>query len=325
MALYTKLRLVAVKQEAALGTGIATTVADFEAWDVIYTPSIEYIEREGLGSLSPPPGVTGQASGQVTFKTYLRASAVTGDAPLYLERLFPMLGYAQALEAFSPSGLTPAIGQTPAEPLAVLPITGTVSSYESGLRKTISGAMGTAKLMLTAGQPAVMEYTFTGRYEGEAAAVNPVSSTTLVTQTLAEACGPPMKFAGATLSFTDGVGCVEAMQIDLGNQVVLRPCATEATGFSYAVITGRKVTGSFNPEAVVANTVAHYLGWKADTSAVLSLVLTDGVTTCTIGAPVCRRTNIQGGDRNGLMVDQIDFACHKSATAGNDELTFTFA
>jgi len=320
MPLLKKLRLVAVIQEAALGTGLTGAIADFEAWDVKYTPSIEYIERGDLGSLSPPPGHTGQATGQVTFKTYFRGSASVGTPALYLERLFPMVNYAQVLQVFSPSGLAPAAGG----PTAVVPITGTISSYEAGLKKTISGAMGSAKLIMTAGQPIVMEWTFSGRYEGIAAAV-PVIDATLVAQTLSEAAGAAMKFSEATISFTGGtLGCIESMTLDLGNQVTVRPCASEKTGMGYAAITGRKVTGTMNPESALTTTAANYLGWQNDTDAALSIAVAGGGTTCTITAPVCRRTNIQDGERNGIQTDEIDFMCHKSATVGNDELIFTF-
>jgi len=324
MALYKKIRALAVKHEAALGTGIATTVSDFEAWDVQYTPSIEMISRSDLGSLSPPADVPGQASGQVTFKTYLRPGAVAGAAPIVLERLMPMCGYAQALEVFSPSGLVPTVS-------GVLPTTGTISSYENGLQKTISGAMGTARIVMVVGQPIVFEWTFTGRYEGVGLGVAPVVDATLVTQTLTDAANIPMKFASSVLTIGGAApGCIESLTIDLGNEVVLRPCATESTGFAHAVITGRRVTGSWNPESrVVATEDVHAL-WLAGTAEALSLtavgVAADaGDTTLTIAAPQAQRTNVQPGERNGIQTDQIDFLCHKSATAGNDELTFSFA
>ena len=319
MTLLMKKRVLAVKKEiTTLGLGIEPLVGDayIPAFDINIAPQIEMVERQSPGTFSSFASVVGPRSGVATFKTHFYGGGATNTAPLWAELLFPACGFAQAAEVFSPSSLAPVVGSATAN------CNVTISSYEDGLQKSIVGAMGTFKMTFTAGKTVVIEWTFTGLWEGPAGAA-PVVAKTILAPTYDTTI--PMRFASTVLSLGSGPTCIESMTLDAGNDVVLRPCATDVTGYANAVITGRKTVGSFNPESALLGTEDVHALWLAGTEEAFSCKITDSTQMCTITAPKVQRTNIQPGDRNGIQVDNIDFQCNKSAALGDDELIFTFA
>jgi len=319
MTLLMKKRVLAIKKEAALGTGIATTNTEgyLPAFDIRYTPNLQMIDRASPGSASMFASVVGSRSGSVSFKTYLYCGGSTSTAPSWAELLFPACGYTQTGEAFSPATVAPAVSVT-------APTTVTVSSYEDGLQKTISGAMGTWKMTFTSGELIVIDWTFTGIYEGVAAAA-PVVANTLLTPTYDTTI--PLRFAASvfTIGVAGGPTCVNNLTIDAGNDVLVRPCATSSTGFIHSIIPTRKVTGTINPESALLGTEDVHALWLAGTEEAFSCKVADATDRCTITMPKFQRTNIQPGERNGIQTDEITFQANKSAAAGDDEIAITFA
>jgi hypothetical protein len=115
------------------------------------------------------------------------------------------------------------------------------------------------------------------------------------------------------------------MNLDAGNNVVLRECPTaiDGSGYAAAVVSDRTPTGTMNPETVLIGTNNVYGKWIGMTEEALSLTLFDADDTVTITAAAIQRTNKQTGDRNGIQVDDVTFQCNKSS--GNDELVIAFS
>jgi len=316
MPLLKRVRVLAVKHETTLGTTIATTGTDatFNAYDVVCQGNLEYIERMQQGSFSMLAGVIGAQSGTVTFKTPLSGNGAAAS-PGWLDTLLPACGFIEATDTFSPSSTAPSINSGGTVGSGFVH-TATIDVYENGTRKSIVGAMGTFKITGEIGKPVEIEWTFTGVWA-------PVTDEAVPAPTYDAIL--PLRFSGVGL-LIGGVapGCVNSFSIDAGNNVILRPCATQSTGYLTALITDRKCVGSIDPESKLVATAPDDWGlWLSGTEAAFSLTLSSAADEITIAAPQAQRMNIQEGERNGLQIDQIDFACN--AVSGDDELTISFA
>jgi hypothetical protein len=290
------------------------------AWDVTCTPTITSNERPQQGVSSMLANTIGTQSGVISFKTGLSGDGtVTATAPGWLETLLPACGIFETGGTggiFSPLTAAPSVTAGTGVNHTV-----TISVFEDGLKKTITGAMGTFTISATAGDPVVIEWTFTGVWA-------PVTDVSLSTITPTYDAILPLVFRTATLTVGGSApGCVSSFAIDIGNTVELRQCATKSSGFESAIITDRKVVGSMDPESRLVTTEDVFGEWLAGSELAFSLALDDGIVTdtVTIAAPQIQRTNISPGDRNGILVDGIDFACNSASTTGDDELTITFS
>jgi hypothetical protein len=183
------------------------------------------------------------------------------------------------------------------------------------MRKILSGAVGTAKLMYTTGQPVMIEWTFQGIF-------NAVSDVAILSPTYPVIIPP--RFASSTFTIGGSApGCIESLEIDFGNTIFMRPCPGAATGIASGIITDRSVVGSMNPESRLVETDDAFGDWLSGTEEALVIELADGTDTITFNAPKLQRQNVQEGDRSGLQIDDISFSCNRSS--GDDEFTITFA
>jgi len=317
MVLLRKKRLVAVALETVVGTKetLAAGDADMNCYDAEVNPTIEFIRRPGQASLSQLPGLTSAQSGQITFKTDIHGAGAA--LPLWAQLLLPACGYvsgdAVSPWTFAPLSAGPTDGVTYAENRSA-----TIGVYTDGELKQLSGAMGTFKIMLTAGQIAMIEWTFKGEWVGPLTGAFPATTYPTVL---------PARFMSTAL-LIDGsppATCIETVEIDAGNNVVLRPCADQAGAIEGAVVTERNPVITMNPESVPSGTEDWYADWLSGAELPLVIPLISATNTITISAPKIQRTNIQEGDRSGIQIDNITWQANKNAHTGDDELTFTFA
>ena len=61
------------------------------------------------------------------------------------------------------------------------------------------------------------------------------------------------------------------------------------------------------------------------TERAFSLAIQNATDKVTIAMPKFQITNLQDGDRNGVVTDEITFQANRSAAAGNDEMTIAFS
>jgi len=318
-----KRRVLAAKLEAAVGTAESLTAdeAAFNVYDLTINPDADFHERPGQAGFSPLPGVVGARKGTATFWHEIYGSGVPesggGESvPAWAKVFLPACGVIQSgadSPVFKVSSTSPTGGSTP---LAVRTLT--LGAYVDGVLKVLTGAMGTAVITCTHGQPAKIEYTFSGVWVAptDAALLAPTYPTVL-----------PARCAGGAITLGGWTPVLSEISIDLGNEVVMRPDATQAAGLISALITGRRVTGTMNPESSLVAEQDIYGDWLAGTEAALSIQVgagSDG-NTCTIAAPKAQTTRPSEIDRDGIQADQIEFQCNRSAAAGDDELTLTFA
>lgn len=190
----------------------------------------------------------------------------------------------------------------------------TQGSYEDGIRKLIEGSRGNLKLSLKAGEPVMMEFDFQGVEAG-------ITDTAFLANVTYEATKPPI-FQNALFSVEAFSAKIGEMGIDLGNVLAERDDVNDTRGVLSFAITGRNVTGSFNPEMVSVATYDFHSKWFGGTEMIVD---------CTIGSvagnkfriyiPKAQYTKIEDEDRDGLQIAKASFCLNGSVTPGDDEIT----
>lgn len=308
MPLHINRRVLAVKAETTIGTAETLASGDgaFNAQNVSIQASIDVEDRQAQGSFNRLSGVPGARMGTISFTTDIGWDG-TATMPTWASVLFPACGVVESTQVYTPRSESPGSNVK----------TVTIAAYEDGLRKQLSGAVGTFVLNLPSGRMASIDWTFTGVF-------NAVADVALIAPTYPTAA--PLRFADATLTYDSVAQIVESVTLDIGNEVVMRESAATAAGYISGIITGRRPTVTMNPESRLVANDDRFGDWLAANEAALSIVL-DGPTdsTITIAAPKAQIVNVQEGDRNGIQVDDVEFTLNKNAASADQEFSITFA
>lgn len=306
---------IALELEAVAGTGETLVDADVihPVFEPVWTPNFEVGERNIIeSSFSRSKQISGERSGTIEFAVELRGSGAdpTVTPPTWDNALLAS-GF-KAVDTGAPDRTY--------SPLSQAIQTATIEYRVGGIGTDVRthrliGAHGTVRLEATKGQPVMLRFTFTGKY------VEPSdASTQFVTPSL----GPdPEPMLSAAFTF-QGIGSliVAAVNIDIGNNVIMRNDVNEATGNSRAIITGRTPTGDIDPEAVLNATLNFFSQLTTNAEGVMTYVLDGGaLNKVTVSAPAVQITNLSNADRDGLMTNPLDLVFNKSADIGDDELT----
>lgn len=312
MSLITTRRVLAAKIETTAGTAISmdATNATMNCYDVQIQADIAMIDRPGQSAFSHLPAIHGQRYGEVTFRTDLCGNGA-GGIPVWASTFLPACGMVANAQVYTPRT------EAPGSNVKTLTIE-VQEGAASGVRKRIAGAVGTFRIPFNTGEPTFIEFTFRGIWL-------PPDDDTMYAPTYVT--DRALRFANTTFTIGGSTPpCMQNITIDLGNELFVRPCPTSsAAGLTAGLITRRKVMGTMNPDSVLVATNDQFGKWLSGTEEALSIALTDGTDTITIAAPKIQRTNIQEGDRSGVQIDDISFQCNRSASAGDDELSITFA
>lgn len=297
-------RVMAAKTEVTVGTAIALSGTDaaMNVENLKLLPTIPMDDREGQAGFSPLSATGGPRMGTATFTTKLKGGA---SIPLWAATLLPAVGFVETSTVFSPVSQPPGSGGVK---------TITLGAYVDGVFKSICGAMGNAVFNFVAGRVVTIDWTFMGVW------VPPTDVAILAPSYPSET---PLRFASSGLTVGSYAYKPATMSIDLGNQVVMREDSATASGYISALITGRKITGKFDPESVLVATKDNYGIWLANTEQALAMTLGSTGNAVAFAAPKLQFTNIQESDRNGIQTDSIDFQLNRSASGGDDDLTIT--
>jgi hypothetical protein len=305
-----------LKRKTVLAAEIETTAytaetlvaadSNFNVFNVAVSPTIPFRQRPDSASFSQRQGTSGSRFGSVTFMVDLTGNGAAGT-PTWASEFFPACGWTESTGTFSPKSEAPGTNVK----------TLTIGIYEDGRRKILRGCAGTFRIILESGQDAMVEFTFTGAWGA-------VTDATILTPTYPSQI--PLRFANGTFSLNSVDLCVQRVEFNAGNNVIMRedPGASDASGFKGALISDRTVTGTLDPESELVGTADWYGDWLANTERAVSAVLTDGTDTVTISVPKAQITTIAEGDRNSLRTDQITFQGNYNS-AGNDEMTIDFS
>lgn len=303
--MLTRRAVILAKEEAEYGTDPTPTKADnaILAYSPKITPVPEKIVRDpALGTISKMYPLVGKRYVDFSFTTDLRGSGAPTTAPRWGD-LLEALGFAEAVDT--------EVTYTPAS--ASLKSV-TIWAYFDGLLHKITGAVAVScEIILAAGGIGKLNWTFRGIYAAPTDVVIPTDAT----------YDSPVPEIVASTAFTlDSVEThvINQLSITIANDVALRGDIRSAAGVKGFVITGRTISGSFDPEAMLMATENLWEIWEGSLPKALSVVVGTGTgNVWTITAPAVTLDNIDSGDREGIRTFEIPLAFGLSS--GDDELS----
>jgi len=315
MSLLRKKMVLAAKLETTIGTAesLAAADAEFNVYDIEIEPEADEQARASQGSASKLPTTIGARMVNISFKVEMHGSGIASTDPDWALVLLPALGFKDAANVWTLSTAAPVAS-------ANVPRTITIGAFHDGRLMTIAGCMGTGKFVFENGQVPYLECEMMGVYAG-------VTDATLLAPTLPTVAPP----RAANLTFTYGgasPGKVDRVEIDLGNEVVMRPDLSTSggtSGYCNAVITDRNVRATMSLEAQLVASFDTYGKWIAASEEAFALDI-GGATwnKMEIDAPKAQILEPTVGDRDGILTDEIAMGFNRSA-AVDDEFSLTFA
>lgn len=307
MSLLRRKRVLAAKIETTVGTpeSLAGTDGAFNVYNALIQPNITFEEREGQGGFGYLTSIPGGHTGTATFRTFLEWDG-TATEPAWADTFFPACGWVKSGQVYTPRSEAPGTNVK----------TLTIGCYVDGIFKRLHGCMGSFVVTLPTGRNAFIDWTFMG-------VLTEPSAVALISPTYPTA--KPLRYAGGLAEWNDVNLCVESATINSGNNVIMRECPTSEAGFVAALVTNRRPTINVNPEA---STIAAQNRWNAfleQTEYALELDV-GGPTNSQLefNAPRAQIINLQEGNRDDMVTDEIEFQCNKNGATHDQELSITF-
>jgi hypothetical protein len=317
MTMPMRRRVMAAKIETTIGT--AETLAGTDAAFNIYNPKIEstteFVQRQGSGGFGYLASVPGGYAGVATFRTYLEWDG-SDTEPSWAETFFPACGWVKSSQTYTPRT------ESPGSNVKTL----TIGTYQydgstGTVFKSIRGAMGSFVVTLPTGRAGYIDWTFIGPW------VNDPTNETMLTPTYPNV--KPLRFASGLAEWNNVNLCVESATINSGNTLALRECPTTEAGFISAYIGDRRPTVTLNPEASTISAQNRYASLIAMDEYALELDVggptgTSSNAVLSFDAPKAQLISIQEGDRNGMVVDNLEFQLNRNGSTQDQELSIIF-
>jgi hypothetical protein len=297
---------MAVKVESAQGTAETLAAGDatgnyFDVSPMSY--DVPQNTRQGQSSLSMLPGVAGARMARQTFTTELYGSA---SIPQTLSDLFRASGMLLTSRT-----LTFTTGASNAATL-------TIGHNQDGRFHQMSGAVGNWTLTGDSGSPARVSWDFQGVYiaPSTAAALAPTYDTTL-----------PPRVASCTFTIGGTSYTADGFSLTAGNSIAMIQDVTTASGYKHGVVTDRAPRLSVRALGLALSTKDWFAQYLVGTTAAASIVIgSDANNIITLTMPVVQLAAPPAvGDRDGLIIDNLEFQLCRSAAAGDDELSIVFS
>jgi len=298
--LFWRKRVVQVKLEATKGTAETTGLTDLLCFDPVMNPADSFEQRKGTGLYlgSTEVGMFGARLGTFTCQAELRGNGTNAmDAALSV--MFEGCGLNNTSETYQVHS-THAVQETV-----------TIHLYEDGVRKVLYGAMGNFSLEGEFGGRVFVNFEFTGIWG---------APTDVALPAYTPSTEIPPKLESGTFTIAAAAKKISKFGLDMGNVIVPRADVAAAGGLAYALITDNDPVISFDPEA---DTIANhdFYGIRlAGTEAAVVLVLGSGAgKEITITCPKVQYRDVAEGDREGIIVYEINGGCNHSS--GNDSVS----
>jgi hypothetical protein len=295
-----KREVILLKVEATQGTdsvpvaGTDALLVEDIGWSYA---GARMVERNPVkGTLGKFQSVFAGTLMEMSFKAEMKGSGVLGTPP----EIGQALRACGILETIDP-GVS-----VDYNPVSTGMESCTIYYFEDGARYILTGCFGNVNINLPVGEIGMCEFTFTGHVSGPTDVALPTG--------VYDGVVPPAVIAGsfATQGFS---AVINALSLDLGNEIATPADFNAADGYSNVLITDRDPAGSFDPEApLLLATYDFHAQWKANANG--------SITTGTIGQateryaltmPTSYYREVGPGDRDGLRAYEIGFAA-----AGDD-------
>lgn len=277
------------------------------------------VKTIAVGSITGGPYQAGET---ITGTTSAATGRVVGDCSATPLHYVALSGTFQNTETItgSTSGATSTSGGTPQDnkgfeytPDSTCPPSVTAGLFQDGLLKQIHGARGTWSLSASVDGILMVEFDFQGVYSG-------VSDTALLSGISYESVTPPA-FLGLSFnlaSFTTAT--FTAFKLACGNTIAERPDVTDAKGIKSFFVTDRAPTGNVDPELCLVATHDFYGRFVAGTTGRLyTQVGSSAGQVITIAAPRIQYSNVTEGDRNSIVLANLDFELKSRTDSSADD------
>ena len=295
---------MAGKIEALEGTAEALTAAEaFLAFNPGWDPTIGRYQAEPCKATGGQiESQAGERSSKISFTAHLTPSGTPGTPPWWGK-------YVKACGAQEIITLNTSVEYKPATLNAP---SMTLGRYTGTRIKHVWGCRGDLKIALDKGKPPLGTFTFTGKDFSviDGGFLAGVDYSAMLVQ--------PSLFLGAAFLFDAYQAIISKLEFALGNNIVLPDDAGQASGFRPTLISNRKPTISFDPEAVAVATKDFYGKWRGSSGAAMSCTL--GSTPGHIiafSASKAQVEDLKSGDRKEILIDQI--TCSLKETNGDDD------
>lgn len=252
-------------------------------------------------SQSPFAPLHGRKYGQLTFDVELKGSGAAGTAADW-GPLLRACGFGEIIVT--------SISVTYA-PISASFESITIYAYRDGLLYKFTGCMGNVAKRFPAGKPAMLSFTFTG-HAVEQADVPLPSPTVDITV--------PAVVKNASFTIDSYAAVLSALNLDMGNRVIIPDDVNAAEGYGEVKISGRTAQGSMDPEATLVATHDFWSDWEDGTQMALSIVVgsvAGNIATFTAPKVVYREFN--EGERDGIYTLDLPFTAARNI--GDDEVS----
>lgn len=199
---------------------------------------------------------------------------------------------------------------------AAIPLSIEIQDAEKSYR--MRGARGNAKIMCKVGEPAMIDFTFSGGVE------TVTDSFTAFAPTFGSKTPPAFFSAGLNLGGAYSGATFTSIEFDTANVLGPRESGNSSTGILSTLITNREPKGKFDPESVTEATYAYWTKLLASTGASLSVAVgSTSKNRVTITSPAIVLDQIADEERTGISTYGVGFTCTTTGT-GEDELVITY-
>lgn len=294
----TRLQRLGFAIESTTGTAATLSAATAAAlvMDPIVTPDQQGIRVPRMAGYGAKKILKGLGKATASFSDYMTGLGSTGSDGVHSEFLLA----CGAVNASGTYSFTSAAGGT-----------ATIGAYKDGLLHKLIGGMGNCVFTIKPGEPVMRKFNFQGANGGitDEALPSNVTDPTLD----APVC------VSAVVTFGGAAYVWDEIQIDLGNQIILRTSETSASGVRAALITDRQPILTVSPEAVAVAT-KDWGGLFGTGTAAFSAAISGGTNNSFTFAGTLALTKYPG------LVDQSGRVCHGlEFEFVDDSLTITHA
>ncbi|HKB37266.1 MAG TPA: hypothetical protein VKD72_12495 [Gemmataceae bacterium] len=305
---------IAAKVEAS--PGVTETLASgdvFLGQDVSLQLKYGDNQNAGLtGVLSKEAGASGMQTGELSFKVAMKGQGAAGTAPEWRDAIMSC-GFSETISGGVSVAYAPAAPESYYTYGVEFPGLGGAGE---DLIFRLTGCQGSFKLTWKGGEFMFMECTVQGVIVTAPADGSQLGSPTWDTTAPNAFLAPAMTFHGVSgLAF-------ETFELDMGQEIAIRPNANGATGALTAQITGRRPRGSVDFEHEKLATFNPNTRITGNTTGAISMTAIGAAgNKVAVSCPKVRFFSEDLADRAGALVAKLGFEALRSANAGNDEVS----
>jgi hypothetical protein len=243
----------------------------------------------------------------VSGKTEIKGSGAAGTAP----EIAPLLrssGWAETVVVSTSVTYKPTSVQASIK-------SGTKYFYDDGLLLKITGARGKTNFELAVGSVGYLMWEFTGHF---------VSVTDVVLPSATYDSTAPAPLINVPFSADSYAAVIAKLAFDLGVEVSIPESIAAPDGYGEITITGRGVTGSFDPTRVLIATYNFISKWQTGAVMALDTGLIGGTAgnRYQVTMPAITYSEVARADRNMVGTFEMKFVAAEST--GDDDVSVVF-